>query len=128
VRRSGTFFKEEYQEQDHDDQTSADENAMDPERAPRSPGRCFRGDPSNLRQGGLAFVADFRLGGHPDAASGAKMILLLRTGKVVITGGAVAFAHPYGRVADRALGHKIPPDQAATCCYNRIATAAFTYF
>jgi hypothetical protein len=58
-------------------------------------------------------VADFLLGGHPETASKAKMILLLRAGKVVVTGGAVALARPYGRVADRALRHKVPPDQAA---------------
>ena len=109
LRWTGTFLEEEYQEQGHDDQTNADGNAMNTKKELRTPGRRGRKSPSNLRQGGLALVADFLLGGHPDAASGAKMIPLLRMGKVVVTGCAVALAHPYGRFADRALRHKVPP-------------------
>jgi hypothetical protein len=65
------------------------------------------------------------LGGHPDAASGAEMIRFFRMGEVVVTGGAVALPYPYGCFADRALGHKVPPDKAASCRKYRIATAAF---
>jgi len=112
AEKSGTFFEEEDQKQGHDDQTSADENTMAHRRQP--PGLVWRrrGIPSNLRQGGLAFVADSLLGGHPDAALGTKMILFLRMGEVIITGCAIALAHPHGSVADMAL-HKVPPDQAA---------------
>ena len=61
----------------------------------RTPGRRGRKSPSHLRQGGLALVADFLLGGHFNAASeqdGAN----IRMGKVVVTGWAVTVAHPYG--------------------------------
>ena len=115
LKRSGTFLEEENQEQGHDDQTSADENAMNTKKELRTPGRRGQEISSNLRQDGLALVADFLLGSHPDAASGAEMVLLLRMGKVVVTGWAVTVAHPYGRFADRALRHKVPPAQAETC-------------
>jgi len=115
VRRTGTFLEEEYQEHGYDDQTKGDENATNTKKELRTPGRRGRKSPGKLRQDGLALVADFLLGSHPDAAPGAEMVLLLRMGKVVVTGWAVTVAHPYGRFADRALRHKVPPAQAATC-------------
>jgi hypothetical protein len=54
------------------------------------------------------------------------MVLFFGIREVVVTDCAVALAHPYGSVADRALGHNVPPDQAASCHYC-IATAAFLY-
>jgi hypothetical protein len=55
---------------------------------------------------------------------GTKMIPFFGIREVVVTGGAVALAHPYGRVADRALGHNVPPDQAASCRKYRIGKEA----
>jgi hypothetical protein len=65
-------------------------------------------------------VTDFLLRGHPNAALGAKMIPFFGIREVVVTGCAVALAHPYGSVAGRALGHKIPPERAAYHLGNKI--------
>jgi hypothetical protein len=81
--------------------------------APPGHGKCHRGSSSNLPQVGFAFVADFLLRGHPDAASGAEMIRFFRMGEVAVTGGAVSLAHPYGCMADRTLGHEEPSERAA---------------
>jgi hypothetical protein len=47
-------------------------------------------------------VADFLVGGHSDAASGAKMIPLLRMGEVIATICAMALAH---HTAALQIGH-----------------------
>jgi hypothetical protein len=108
AERSRNSFAEEEQEQGPDGQTSADENTSATGR--QSPG-LVRRRPSNFLQGGPALVAAFLLGCHPYAALGTKMILFLRMGEVIVTGRAIALAHPHGSVADRAL-HKAPPGQA----------------
>lgn len=107
-------MKKEDPEQSNAEQTSADANAWYPTRESPSPRRGRR---RNLRDllGNFAAPADFLGGGQGDAALGANMFLFILMGKGVRTGCAVLLAHPDGRVANWALGHKTPPDQFATC-------------